>query len=137
MFINQLTVFVENRQGAMVSITDTLAQNNVNLRALSIAETQDFGILRLIVSDVDKAVIALRDANFAVMLTDVVCISCPDVAGSLAQVLDQLAERDVFIEYMYAFAHGENANVVIRPNNVNKCLHALKDCGCDIVSDIN
>jgi hypothetical protein len=137
MSLKQLNVFVENKKGALVEITETLASNQVNIRALSIADTEEFGILRLIVSDVDKAVIALRDANFAVMLTDVVCISCPDVAGSLAQVLDQLAERDVFIEYMYAFAHGENANVVIRPNNVNKCLHALKDCGCDIVSDIN
>ena len=137
MTIKQLTVFLENRTGRINEVAKILGASGINMKAFSMAETTEFGILRLIVSDVDKAVIALRDANFAVMLTDVVCISCPDVAGSLAQVLDQLAERDVFIEYMYAFAHGENANVVIRPNNVNKCLHALKDCGCDIVSDIN
>ena len=90
------------------------------------AETTEFGILRLIVSDVEKAVEALRGANFAVMLTDVVCISCPDVAGSLANILDQLAEQDIFIEYMYAFAQGENANVVIRPNDLVKCEKVLE-----------
>ena len=89
------------------------------------AETTEFGILRLIVSDVDKAVEVLREANFAVMLTDVVCISCPDVAGSLAAILDQLAEQDIFIEYMYAFAQGENANVVIRPNDIERCEQLL------------
>ena len=114
-------------------MTKVLAVNGINMHAFSMAETTEFGILRLIVSDVDKAVIALRDANFAVMLTDVVCISCPDVAGSLAQVLDQLAERDVFIEYMYAFAHGENANVVIRPNDIDNCVGVLKNSDCNIV----
>jgi hypothetical protein len=59
------------------------------------------------------------------MLTDVVCISCPDVAGSLASILDQLAEQDIFIEYMYAFASGDNANVVIRPNDIEKCEQLL------------
>ena len=137
MTIKQLSIFLENKTGRINDLTKILGKYGINMHAFSMAETTDFGILRLIVSDVERAVEVLRNENFAVMLTDVVCISCPDVAGSLAQVLDQLAERDVFIEYMYAFAHGENANVVIRPNNVNKCLHALKDCGCDIVSDIN
>lgn len=106
-------------------MTKILAANGINMHAFSMAETTEFGILRLIVSDVDKAVEVLREANFAVMLTDVVCISCPDVAGSLATILDQLAEQDIFIEYMYAFAQGENANVVIRPNNIEKCEQIL------------
>jgi hypothetical protein len=133
MTIKQVSVFLENKTGRINHVTKILAANGINMHAFSMAETTEFGILRLIVSDVEKAVESLRGADFAVMLTDVVCISCPDVAGSLAAVLDHLAEQDIFIEYMYAFAHGENANIVIRPNDINKCILALKDCNCDIV----
>ena len=98
------------------------------------AETTDFGILRLIVSEVEKAVEILREANFAVMLTDVVCIKCNNSAGALSTILEQLSEKDIFIEYMYAFADGEQANIVIRPNDIDKCVNTLKDCHCDIRS---
>ena len=125
MTIKQVSVFLENKTGRINHVTKILAANGINMHAFSMAETTEFGILRLIVSDVDKAVQVLRDADFAVMLTDVVCINCPDVAGSLATILDQLAEQDIFIEYMYAFAQGENANVVIRPNNIEKCVQIL------------
>ena len=125
MTIKQVSVFLENKTGRINHVTKILAANGINMHAFSMAETTDLGILRLIVSDVDKAVAVLRDANFAVMLTDVVCISCPDVAGSLASILDQLAEQDIFIEYMYAFASGDNANVVIRPNDIEKCEQLL------------
>ena len=125
MTIKQVSVFLENKTGRINHVTKILAANGINMHAFSMAETTEFGILRLIVSDVDKAVAVLRDANFAVMLTDVVCISCPDVAGSLASLLDQLAEQDIFIEYMYAFASGDNANVVIRPNDIEKCEQLL------------
>ena len=125
MTIKQVSVFLENKTGRINHVTKILAANGINMHAFSMAETTEFGILRLIVSDVDKAVAVLRDANFAVMLTDVVCISCPDVAGSLASILDQLAEQDIFIEYMYAFASGDNANVVIRPNDIEKCEQLL------------
>lgn len=125
MTIKQVSVFLENKTGRINHVTKVLAANGINMHAFSMAETTEFGILRLIVSDVDKAVEVLREANFAVMLTDVVCISCPDVAGSLAAILDQLAEQDIFIEYMYAFAQGENANVVIRPNDIERCEQLL------------
>ena len=92
----------------------------------------DFGILRLIVSEVDKAVEILRNADFAVMLTDVVCISCPNVAGSLSAILEKLASEEIFIEYMYAFADGDKANVVIRPNEIEKCLSVLGSCACEL-----
>jgi hypothetical protein len=98
------------------------------------AESTDFGILRLIVSEVDKAVEVLRSESFAVMLTDVVCISCPNVAGSLSAILETLAEKEIFIEYMYAFAEGDKANVVIRPNDLEKCVQVLKECSCSINS---
>lgn len=126
MTIKQVSVFLENKAGRINNVTKVLAQHGINMHAFSMAETTEFGILRLIVSDVEKAVEALRGANFAVMLTDVICFSCPDEAGSLARVLDKLAEQDIFIDYMYAFAHGENANVVIRPNDIIKCEKALE-----------
>ena len=102
------------------------------MHAFSMAETTDFGILRLIVTEVEKAVEVLRNADFAVMLTDVVCICCPNVAGSLSAILEKLAENNIFIEYMYAFAEGDNANVIIRPNNISECYKVLKDCNCTI-----
>ena len=126
MTIKQVSVFLENKAGRINNVTKGLADNGINTNAFSMAETTEFGILRLIVSDVEKAVEVLRGADFAVMLTDVVCISCPDVAGSLAGILDQLAEEDIFIEYMYAFAQGANANVVIRPNDIVKCEKVLE-----------
>ena len=82
MTIKQLSVFLENKTGRINDVTKTLAKYDINMHAFSMAESTDFGILRLIVSDVEKAVEVLRAENFAVMLTDVVCISCPNVAGS-------------------------------------------------------
>lgn len=123
--IKQVSVFLENKTGRINEVTKILGKNGINMQAFSMAETTDFGILRLIVNEVEKAVEVLREANFAVMLTDVVCISCPNVAGSLATILDKLAEQKIFIEYMYAFSEGEKANVIIRPNDIEGCLKVL------------
>ena len=132
MTIKQLSVFLENKTGRINEVTKILGKNNINMHAFSMAETTDFGILRLIVSEVDKAVEILRNENFAVMLTDVVCISCPNVAGSLSAILEHLAEKQIFIEYMYAFAEGDKANIVIRPNDIVMCQKVLEDCNCSI-----
>ena len=135
MTIKQLSVFLENKTGRINEVTKILGKHNINMHAFSMAETTDFGILRLIVSEVDKAVEILRNADFAVMLTDVVCISMSNVAGSLSEVLDNLAQNNIFIEYMYAFADGEKANVVIRPNDIDKCITILNECSCNIKND--
>ena len=132
MTIKQLSVFLENKTGRINEVTKILGKNGINMHAFSMAETTDFGILRLIVSEVDKAVEILRNENCAVMLTDVVCISCPNVAGSLSAILEKLAEKEIFIEYMYAFADGDKANVVIRPNNIENCLGVLDTCACEL-----
>ena len=89
------------------------------------AETPDFGILRLIVSDVDKAVEILRNADFAVRLTDVIHLNCPNKAGALGEILERLATAEVSIEYMYAFAEGDMANIVVRPTDIERCEKAL------------
>ena len=132
MTIKQLSIFLENKTGRINDVTRILGNNSINMHAFSMAETTDFGILRLIVSEVDKAVEILREENFAVMLTDVVCISCPNVAGSLSAILEKLAEQEIFIEYMYAFADGDKANVVIRPNDIAKCVEVLDGCTCEL-----
>ena len=132
MSIKQLSIFLENKTGRINEVTKILGKNGINMQAFSMAETTDFGILRLIVTEVEKAVEVLRNENFAVMLTDVVCIGCPNVAGSLSKILDKLAENEIFIEYMYAFAEGDKANVVIRPNNITNCLKVLEDCDCTV-----
>ena len=132
MTIKQLSVFLENKTGRINDVTRILGKHQINMHAFSMAETTDFGILRLIVSDVDKAVDVLREANFAVMLTDVVCISCSHEAGALSSILEHLAAEDIFIEYMYAFADGEQANVVIRPNDIDKCVATIQECNCNV-----
>ena len=124
--MKQLSVFLENKTGRINEVTKILAKHSINMHAFSMAESTDFGILRFVVSEVDKAVEVLRDANFAVMLTDVVCIHCANVAGAMSEMLDKLAKEDIFIEYMYAFAVGDSANVVIRPNELDKCLQVLQ-----------
>ena len=135
MSIKQLSVFLENKTGRINEVTKILARHSINMQAFSMAETTDFGILRLIVSEVDRAVEILREANFAVMLTDVVCLRCDNVAGSLSVILEQLAENQIFIEYMYAFAEGEQANVIIRPNDITRCVEVLSDCKCNVVKE--
>ena len=127
MTIKQMSVFLENKTGRINEVTKILSQHGINMHAFSMAETPDFGILRLIVSDVDKAAEILRNADFAVMLTDVIHLHCPNKAGALGEILDRLATAEVSIEYMYAFAEGDMANVVVRPTNIERCQAALKD----------
>ena len=125
MIIKQLSIFLENRTGRINEVAKILAENGINMQAFSMAETADFGLLRLIVPDVDKAVEVLHAASYAVMVTDVLCISCPNVPGSMSAVLEKLSANNVFIEYMYAFSEGDTANVVIRPTNVEAAAAVL------------
>ena len=137
MSINQLTVFVENKQGAMVSITDTLAQNNVNLRALSIAETQDFGILRLIVNDEKSALEALAEKDYLIKITEVVGVKIGDAPGKLTSALGVLDKAGINVEYMYAFmARTEkHAYVVLRVEDNDAAEKVLEDAGFHLITD--
>lgn len=136
MTIKQLTIFLENRTGRINEVAKILGAAGINMKAFSMAETADFGLLRLIVSEVDKAVQALRDASFAVMLTDVVCINVPNVPGALSGILETLASNDIFIEYMYAFSEGDSANIVIRPTSIDNCVGVLKNCNCTLLQTV-
>lgn len=127
MVAKQLSIFLENKSGRLTEVTEVLAAEGVNLSALCIAENADFGILRGIVSEPDKAYNALKAHHFAVNITDVVGISCPNIPGSLSKVLRYLSDEGVFIEYMYSFANGDTANVIIRPNDMVNCIRVLTE----------
>ena len=125
MVTRQLSIFLENKTGRINEVARILGDNGINMQAFSMAETADFGLLRLIVPDVDKAVEVLRAASFAVMVTDVLCLCCANTPGSLSAVLEKLASNNIFIEYMYAFSDGETANVVIRPDDIQAAVKVL------------
>lgn len=125
MITKQLSIFLENRTGRINEVARILAENDINMQAFSMAETAEFGILRLIVPDIEKAVEVLRAANFAVMVTDVLCLNCPNTPGALSAVLEKLASNNIFIEYMYAFSDGDAANVIIRPDNIDDAVRIL------------
>lgn len=141
MAIKQITVFVENKQGALVEITNTLAKNDVNLRALSIAETQDFGILRLIVNDEESAEKTLVDAGYLIKVTDVVGVKISDEPGKLTQALSVLDKAGINMEYLYAFMSRteKHAYVVIRVEDNEIAEKILINAGFKIVTtaDVN
>lgn len=137
MAIKQLTVFVENKQGAVVSITNELAAHNINIRALSIAETEDFGILRLIVNDEKGAEKTLADSGYLIKVTDVVGVKIGDAPGKLTAALDVLDKAGINLEYLYAFmARTEkHAYVVLRVENNDAAEKALENAGFHIITD--
>ena len=110
MSIKQISVFVENKPGALYALTAVLAQGQIDMRALSLAETKDFGIVRLIVNDLYKATTLLKDAGYVHSLTPVVGVAIPDVPGGLNRVLQVLTDARVNVEYMYAFLGGKDVD---------------------------
>jgi len=126
MIVKQLSIFLENKQGRLTEVAKMLGEADVNMTAFSIADNSDFGILRLIVSDPEQAYDLLLKNKFAVTLTDVVCLLCPNTPGSLAKALDILNEGNVFIEYMYAFSTNEQAYVIIKAQDIEKCVETLQ-----------
>ena len=136
MAIKQLTIFVENKQGTVVSITDTLSKHNINLRALSIAETQDFGILRIIVNDEETAEKILKEEGYLIKITEVVGVKINDQAGKLSEALKVLDDNKINMEYLYAFmARTEkHAYVVIRVEDNATAENALTSAGFKLVT---
>ena len=141
MAIKQLTVFVENKKGTVVSVTDIPSRNNINLRALSIAETQDFGILRLIVSDEAAAEKVLKENGYLIKVVDTVGVKIGDQPGKLTAALSVLDKADINVEYLYAFmARTEkHAYVVLRVEDNAAAEAALTEAGFHMISeaDIN
>lgn len=134
MKIKQLSVFIENKTGRINEVAQILGSNGINMTAFSLAESLEFGILRLIVSDVDKAVVVLKEAHFGVSIADVICLSCPNSPGALSSILSHLEKENIFIEYMYAFSQGDTANIVIRPTDIDRCIEVLGNCDCNVLN---
>lgn len=131
--VDQISVFLENETGGLADVVDVLARNAIDIRALSLADESDFGILRLIVNDTDRATAALKDAGFPVRKTPVVAVEVPDRPGGLALTLNAL--RGIDVEYMYAFVRksGEHALVVFRFEDVERAVETLRKAGAKIL----
>lgn len=128
MTIRQINVFVENKPGVMVAITKALGNAGVDVRALSLADTQDFGILRMIVDDTDKAKKALTEIGCFTTVADVLAAEIPDTPGAMTELIGKVSETGHNIEYMYAFISPVNkkAYIVLRINDVEAAAEALK-----------
>ena len=137
MAIKQLTVFIQNKKGTVVSVTDALAKNGINLRALSIAETQDFGILRLIVNDNAAACSTLLDKGYLIKTTDVVGVKIGDAPGKLSGALRVLDDAGINMEYLYAFMTRteKHAYMVLRVADNAAAEAALESAGYHVITD--
>lgn len=136
MSIKQISVFMENRPGRLAEITRVLAKNNIDMRAINIADTTDFGILRMIVSEPDRAEKVLRDNDMTASITDVIAISIDDKIGSFSDVMSILEQDDISVEYIYSFIGEKSAKagIVIRTNNGEKALELFEKNGVNILS---
>ena len=136
MEVKQISLFLENKKGRLWEAMDVLAKAQINVRALSIADTSDFGILRLIVPDPEKAKKVLTKSNFTVRENDVIAVGVSDTPGGLAGILKVLTDADINVEYMYAFVEkrGKKAVVVLRTDSIKKGKTALKKAGVTVLS---
>lgn len=134
MIVKQLSVFLENKLGRLHEVLDILAKNDVNIVALSLADSSDYGMLRMMVSDPEKGREKLRENEFAAKLTDVLCIGVDHAVGSLSQAMGQLSREEVDVEYMYAFANGTDAAAVLKSDDPARVIDILKASGFDVYS---
>lgn len=130
--IQQLSVFMENREGRLDEVLSVLAEHDVNIVALSLADTSDYGMLRMVVSDPEKGKTVLKENGITAMLTDVVALRVPHETGSLSKAMHQIVEGGVNIEYMYAFANGEDASAVLKCDAPEKVVEILRASGFDV-----
>ena len=132
MTIKQLSVFLENREGRLDEVLKTLGANDVNIVALSLADTSDYGMLRMIVSNPEKGKAVLKENGITSMLTDVVALRVPHATGSLSKAMHELMVGGVNVEYMYAFANGADASAVLKSDDPAKVVTILRENGFDV-----
>ncbi len=138
MTVKQLSVFVENRPGRLSAVTETLANAGINIRAVSIADTKDFGIMRIIVNDTDKAVAVLKENSFIASAANVIAVIAEDKPGSMAAIMKTLYNGNISVEYMYAaFLNKEkgSACLILRVDNNDAAAEALKESGCTLLTE--
>lgn len=136
MFIKQISVFVENKKGRLYTLTKTLADNGIDMKALSIADTSKFGILRLIVSDPEHALEVIKEANYTASVTDVLGVEVEDRPGGLAEILEIFKDNDITVEYLYSFvgSSGDNAMIIFKVDELEKAQGLLSEKGHNIVT---
>ena len=137
MTIKQISIFAENRPGGVLNVVQALAGVSVDIRALNVADTKDYGIIRMIVSDADKAEKVLAENGGVFIVNDVIGVRIPDAPGGLSAVLSLLAKKGVNVEYLYAFINtsGSNASVVLRVNDNEYAQKVLVDAGMSLLTD--
>ena len=137
MYVKQVSVFLENKKGSLTDLTGILTGSGIDLIALSIADTEQYGILRCIMTDMDKGVQALKDAGYVVRLTDVLAVCVPDHPGGLNQVLELLTENDISVEYVYSFVRstGSHALVIFHLSDLEKGLKVLTESGVKLLDN--
>ncbi len=135
MRVEQISIFLENKSGRLAEVTDVLAAAGVNIRALSLADTADFGILRLIVDKIDQAKQALKDSGFTIGRNEVLALEVPDRPGGLAEILRILSKAGINVEYMYAFVQRslDNAIVIFRFDELGKAIEVLTGAGVRVL----
>ncbi len=135
MKVEQISIFLENKPGGLSGVTKVLKDSSINIRALSLADTSDFGILRLIVDDVTKAKKVLNENGFAVGRTHVLAVEVPDRPGGLHSILELLTREGINVEYMYAFVErsGENAVIIFRFDNIDQAIEVLLKGGFTVL----
>jgi len=135
MKVEQISIFIENKSGRLAEVSGVLGDAGVNIRALSLADTSDFGILRLIVNDTDKAFKVLREQNFTVSKTEVIGVEVPDSPGGLSALLQTLDKNNINVEYMYAFVErsGDNAVIIFRFDDVDAAIDVLMKNNINII----
>lgn len=132
MIVKQLSVFLENREGRIKDVLEILATNDINLVAISLADTSEYGLLRMIVSDPEKAQRVLKENYISAMLTDVICIRVPHAVGSLYKAMKALEDAKVNVEYMYAFANGDDASAVMKTKDAELAVKTLEEKGFSV-----
>lgn len=137
MKVKQIAIFLENRSGRLANITHVLAENNINIRALSLADTADFGILRLIVNDTEKAAKVLKEDGFTVGISHVLAVEVEDKPGGLDRILQFVSKTGLNVEYMYAFTKqsGVSGLLLFRFEDTEQAVAAFKDGGFKLLSD--
>ncbi|MGW8285474.1 MAG: ACT domain-containing protein [Candidatus Deferrimicrobiaceae bacterium] len=135
MKVEQISIFLENKSGRLAEVTNILSRAGVNIRALSLADTADFGILRLIVNQGDLAKQVMKEHGFTVGKTEVVALEVPDRPGGLGEILKILHESGINVEYMYAFVQrsGDNAVIIFRFDEIDKAISVLTSAGVRVL----
>jgi hypothetical protein len=136
MTLKQVSVFLENKKGRLAEVTRLIAEQKINIRALSLADTTDFGVLRLIVNDPERCFTILKENNFVAQQTDVIAVEVLDKPGGLQQILDVFDENSINIEYMYAFVEkkSDNAIVIFRIDQPERAIQVLEKSKITVLS---